>query len=135
MGTHLIIGGRWMGKRAWAEAVWGPLSPVCDLALAELEDVGEARMVVGLHEGARVLMQRGEDPVATFMGRMGALRGRVLIGDEVGGGVIPMDPSERAWRDAVGLLYQALAREADIVDRVWAGLPHRLKGPPIEAAP
>ena len=42
--------------------------------------------------------------------------------------VVPVDPFERRWRDETGLLYQFLARESAIVDRVWAGLAVRLKG-------
>ena len=52
----------------------------------------------------------------------------VLIGNEIGGGIVPMDPFERRWRDETGFLYQFLAREAETVDRVWAGIPVRMKG-------
>ena len=52
---------------------------------------------------------------------------KVIICDEIGAGVVPLDKFERRWRDETGLLYQALVREADRVDRVWAGLALRLK--------
>ena len=126
---HLILGGRHMGKRAWAESLYGPGLALCDLGRDEPEALDGAELIVALQEGVRRLLRRGEEPLIFFMDRMDHLRGCVLIGDEVGSGVVPTDPFERRWRDETGLLYQALGREADIVDRVWAGLPCRLKGP------
>ena len=47
---------------------------------------------------------------------------------EVGSGVVPLDPGERAWREATGRLACALAKEAETVVRVTAGIPVVLKG-------
>ena len=52
----------------------------------------------------------------------------MITGDEVCGGVVPADSFSRKWRDETGKLYQYLAGEAEIVDRVFAGLALRLKG-------
>jgi len=53
---------------------------------------------------------------------------RVVIATEIGGGVVPIDPAERAKREAAGRLACALARRADTVIRVCCGLPELLKG-------
>lgn len=134
---HLILGGRYMGKRAWAESLYGVLTPVCDLKNIAPEDFADfearlrgAKFILNLQAGVRALLLKNMDnPVDFFMAQ--DFRDCVLIGDEVGSGVVPMEPFERRWRDETGLLYQALAERADIVDRVWAGLPCRLKGKPI----
>ena len=47
---------------------------------------------------------------------------------EVGCGLVPMDPGDRAWREAVGRLSCRLAQEAQGVVRLWCGLPVWLKG-------
>ncbi|WP_294473168.1 bifunctional adenosylcobinamide kinase/adenosylcobinamide-phosphate guanylyltransferase [uncultured Intestinimonas sp.] len=52
----------------------------------------------------------------------------VILCDEVGCGVVPVDPSERAWREEVGRLCCALARRAERVERVFCGLSMVLKG-------
>lgn len=52
----------------------------------------------------------------------------IVLCDEVGCGVVPMDPGERAWREAVGRLCCDLARRADRVERVFCGLGMELKG-------
>lgn len=52
----------------------------------------------------------------------------VILCDEVGCGVVPVDPSERAWREEVGRLCCALARRAGRVERIFCGLSMVLKG-------
>ncbi len=56
------------------------------------------------------------------------LPGRVcLVSNEVGLGIVPDHPLGRAFRDEAGLAHQMLARVADEVVVVIAGLPLRLK--------
>ncbi|NCB63018.1 MAG: adenosylcobinamide kinase [Clostridia bacterium] len=52
----------------------------------------------------------------------------VILCDEVGCGVVPIHPEERAWRETVGRACCALAKRADRVERVFCGLPMVLKG-------
>ena len=53
---------------------------------------------------------------------------RVVIATEIGGGVVPVDPTERERREAAGRLSCLLAERADTVVRVCCGLPQLLKG-------
>lgn len=52
----------------------------------------------------------------------------VLVSSEVGLGIIPDNALARAYADALGTLNQRIARMADRVVMVSAGLPHVLKG-------
>ena len=52
----------------------------------------------------------------------------ILICDEVGCGVVPMDREDRAWRERVGRTCCALAERADLVVRLYCGIPTILKG-------
>ena len=52
----------------------------------------------------------------------------ILICDEVGCGVVPMNPAQRTWREQVGRLCCRLARRAERVERMFCGLPMTLKG-------
>lgn len=54
-------------------------------------------------------------------------RHEVVIATEVGGGVVPVDPDERAAREAAGRLSVLLTRRAQRVVRVFCGLPMELK--------
>ncbi len=124
---HLIIGGKYMGKLRYARDLYGEDASVCDLAANDTSRMFETRIVVNLQDGIRAMLRNGECAKAFFEANMHRLQDKILIGDEIGGGVVPTDPFERLWRDETGFLYQELARRSDIVDRIWAGLPIRLK--------
>jgi adenosylcobinamide kinase/adenosylcobinamide-phosphate guanylyltransferase len=53
----------------------------------------------------------------------------VVVSDEIGLGMVPMDPFARAFRDLQGIVHQRLAAEADEVVLTVAGLPLEIKGP------
>lgn len=55
-------------------------------------------------------------------------RREIVIATETGGGLVPVDPAERAAREAAGRLACLLAERADTVIRVCCGLPQALKG-------
>ena len=52
----------------------------------------------------------------------------VVIATEIGGGIVPIDPAERAAREAAGRLACLLAARADCVVQMFCGLPTILKG-------
>ena len=54
----------------------------------------------------------------------------VLVGNEIGLGVIPMGRKVRAFVDALGQLNQAVAAQCERVTLMAAGLPLTLKGAP-----
>jgi len=54
----------------------------------------------------------------------------VLVGNEIGLGVIPLGRDTRAFVDALGRLNQDVARVCERVTLMAAGLPLALKGPP-----
>ena len=52
----------------------------------------------------------------------------IVIATELGGGLVPIDKSEREKREAAGRLACCLAARTDTVIRVCCGLPQLLKG-------
>jgi adenosyl cobinamide kinase/adenosyl cobinamide phosphate guanylyltransferase len=52
----------------------------------------------------------------------------VVVSDDVGGGIIPLHPGARAFRDLAGIVHQRIAAIADEVVLTVAGLPLELKG-------
>ena len=52
----------------------------------------------------------------------------IVLATEVGGGVVPMDPAERAGREAAGRLACLLAARAECVVQMFCGIPTVLKG-------
>ena len=116
----MILGGKYQGKRTYAEKLYGKFPEVSDLA-------EECTITPGLVVNVHLGIKRGLR-CKYFAERISVLKRCVIICTEVGGGVVPVEKDTRTWRDEAGRVYQYLAGEAEIVDRIFAGLALRLKG-------
>ena len=106
----LIVGGFAAGKRAYAREVLG---------------YGEDRMSCRIDDDAPVFYGLESQP-DTPLEKL--LQKDVVICDEIGCGLVPLDAAQRQRREQVGRLCIALAREADRVIRVVCGVGTDLKG-------
>ena len=122
---HVILGGRFQGKHSYAQKLYSHFPAVSDLERSNSLAPG---LVVNVHLGIRRLLTEGADVSSFFTENLQVLRQCVILCTEIGSGIVPLDPFGRLWRDQTGKVYQFLAAQADIVDRVFAGLALRLKG-------
>ena len=51
----------------------------------------------------------------------------VVVADEIGCGVVPMDRNDRIWREAAGRALCVIAQKAETVIRVTCGIGVRIK--------
>lgn len=116
-----------MGKRAYAEKLYGKFEIVYNLESEKAYNIISSGLILNLHLGIKYLLEDDVDAQEFFVSRLEILRSSVIIGDEISSGIIPVDAFERRWRDEAGKVYQFLASEAEIVDRIFAGLALRLK--------
>jgi adenosylcobinamide kinase/adenosylcobinamide-phosphate guanylyltransferase len=74
-----------------------------------------------------------DGPVAALLTAIEQRAGPVVIvSDELGLGMVPLDPGARAFRDLLGITHQRLAAAADEVHFMVAGLPTTLRNRPGE---
>jgi adenosylcobinamide kinase/adenosylcobinamide-phosphate guanylyltransferase len=78
-----------------------------------------------LHTNPRLLDNEVEGLIATLPELPGSL---ILVGNEVGFGIMPINDLARRFGDAAGLLHQRLAAACDQVVLMIAGLPLTVKG-------
>ena len=118
----LIIGGAAQGKLAYALAYYG-------LKNADVSDgvFGGGRILYRFHLAVRGVLERGEDAQALVEAYFDAHPDCVVICDEVGCGLVPVDVFERQYRDAVGRLCCAAAERSARVVRIFCGLHEVLK--------
>jgi len=115
---------------------WGLVEAPLDMAAAIRAGAGEGvtLLVDCLTLWLSNLMHHERDVDAetvALLAALGAVPGRVvLVSNEIGMGLVPMNALERAFRDAQGRLNQRVAAAADHVEFVAAGLPLTLKGSP-----
>ncbi|MBQ7216935.1 MAG: bifunctional adenosylcobinamide kinase/adenosylcobinamide-phosphate guanylyltransferase [Synergistaceae bacterium] len=125
---HLILGGRYQGKLSYANKLYTNFPAVYDLEREHPESINTPGLIMNMHLGVRRLLAEGTEPYEFFGSRLDILRESVIIVEEICGGIVPADEFLRRWRDETGRICQLLASEAEIVDRVFAGLAVRLKG-------
>ena len=113
----LIVGGRAAGKRALAAS----LGYYEDQMTCDPEQ--SVPVFLDAQEAARGLVEEGLTALADALAQR-----EVVICTEVGAGVVPIDPEERAFRESAGRLAVALADRAACVVRVVCGIPQVLKG-------
>ena len=119
----LIVGGAWQGKLTWAVKEFG-FTPeeLCDLASgAPTPDapMPGRRCYYHLEE----LTRREEHPERYLP----LWQDAVVISREIGCGIVPMKPEERAWRERHGTLLRCLAQRSEKVYRVFCGLTEEWK--------
>ena len=106
-------------------------TPLELVAALNATDGGGARLVDCLTIWLSNLMHEGRDWAKEAAHLAEALKAQqspvVLVTNEVGSGIVPDNALAREFRDAAGLLNQMIARAADEVELVVAGLPMRVK--------
>lgn len=123
----LVIGGAYQGKESYVQ---NQLLGEGAGALSGTEYV----IVNAYHLKIKEQMKAGEEPLEAARELLKAIEGQpqsgktlVVICDEVGYGVVPMDAFERAWREKVGRVCCYFAKEAAQVIRVVCGMGNRIK--------
>ena len=123
--TVLLIGGRGQGKRALAEKLFHlSATDFLDGATGSVAALSETAAVNRLHLLTRRMLAEGNAPNSLLP----LLQGKIILCDELGSGVVPMEHELDEWRETTGRLCCELAEQADLVIRVTAGLPQVLKG-------
>lgn len=110
---------------------WALIEAPLDLPAALAEAEGRTALVDCLTLWLSNLMAAGREPEAETARLIAALRAAqgpvILVSNEIGLGLVPMEPLSRRFRDEQGRLNQRIAAAADRVEFVAAGLPLRLK--------
>lgn len=114
----LIVGGARSGKKTYARGLaarhgWGE----DELAF----DAEELLWDAGAPAGRRAL-----EAEADLLEALAAKK--AVTCTLVGGGIVPLDPDEAAWREAAGRMQCALAGRAQAVVRMTCGIPQPVKG-------
>lgn len=123
--TVLVVGGRGQGKKEYVMRAFNlQEDDLLDGTVCTVDDLTDAAAINGLHHLTRRMLRQGEKTDALLP----LLRDKIVICDELGCGVVPVERENEDWREFTGRLCCDLAAEADAVIRVIAGLPQVIKG-------
>lgn len=120
----LVIGGAKQGKLLYTMKKWG-VSP--EQIATDFENAEKTRVFHNFQQAVQNSLRAGENPIKKLEYLIDCNPDLIVLCDEVGCGVVPMDREERIWRETVGRLCCRMAEEAEAVYRVFCGIPMRLK--------
>ena len=120
---QLISGGAYQGKLDYALALTGRKeSDVADGMVCSMQELLEKPLVNHFHLWIDRMLKE-EQEVTTLVDQiMEHNPGIVIIVDELGCGIVPMDPYARKYRELTGRICCRLAKEAEEVHRVICGI-------------
>jgi len=127
--TVLIIGGAYQGKLEYAKSL-----SIFDGTVADGAELGKAEYADGptcvnrLHLFIRRLLDEGLESGEISRLILENVSDRIIICDDICGGIVPIDKRENHWRETTGRLLCELTEKADIVLRIQCGITRILKG-------
>ncbi len=95
-----------------------------------IADANGIRIINHLHLWVKDLLHQGMEEVAvqaTILSWVQRHPNTILICDELGNGIVPLEKMDRIWREQTGRLTVELAKQAERVERILCGLGQRLK--------
>lgn len=126
---ELYVGGVGQGKISYVRQKYGVLEEEIWDGRKENEMSPEGKRVAAhLEAWFREQMKReGEKPEEIIHKWMKLYPDLIFICDEVGNGIVPLDPFEREYRDRLGRILCEIAGESVHMERVICGIGQRIK--------
>lgn len=126
---ELYIGGCAQGKLNYVLKQTGiGRDKVIDAAVISENEIGEeVRIINHFHMLIRNLLRQGKDPEVLAKAITAKNSKLIIISDEVGNGIVPMEAEEREYRERLGRILCGLAEEAVKVERIICGIGQRIK--------
>lgn len=119
---ELYIGGAGHGQAALAEKETGKIPVHCTA-----ETAMQAPAIGDFHLLTREILKNGGDCQQFARKLLAENPDAVVVCDEIGLGIVPLDRFERHWREETGRALCILAAEARRVTRVFCGIGQVIK--------
>ena len=123
---QIIIGGAFQGKTRYAKQN-NPEVELMGGADCPLDEIESCMAINEFHSFTRRWLSEGrtKEELLKILEKNENLQ--LLISDEIGYGLVPVDDFEREYREFHGRVMTELAEKADCVERVVCGIPQRIK--------
>ena len=121
----MITGGAFQGKRDFAKQLFSLSDEdISEGGSCDIAKLANARCICDYELVVKRLMRENIDP----LGFTEKLNCEVVIMSEIGCGIIPLDKSEREWREMTGRAGCIIAEKSEKVYRVCCGIVSIIKG-------
>lgn len=126
---ELVIGGYAQGKLSYVLKKYGvEAGRVFDGEIPEnIENLKDIVVIDHLHHWIRSRIAQGGSPEKEIPAFLEKCPDCVIICDEIGNGIVPVEAFEREYRERTGRILVELAKKAEAVERVICGIGQRIK--------
>lgn len=123
----LVVGGYAQGKLTFVLEKYGEYE-IWDGVIPERPESGKKTVIINhFHRWVKSRMEKGghpEEEILTFSERCPNC---IIISDEIGNGIVPVEAFEREYRERTGRILMELASQAEEVVRVICGIGQKIK--------
>lgn len=122
----MITGGAYQGKKDFVKTCFD-----CEILNGDncdFESVFTAKCVSNYHQLVKRLVENGDDVVSYTERLCRENSNLIVIINEIGCGIVPLEKSDRLWREQVGRAGSLIAKNSDTVVRLICGIPAVIKG-------
>lgn len=127
---ELYVGGSSQGKLSYVLCKYNmdkSQETIADGGYCTEEELFTTKIINHFHEYMKRLLEEGKD-LEEFIDRLlEKNQGVIILCNEVGSGIVPMDKKDRIYREEVGRCLCRLAKEAVSFERIVCGFGMRLK--------
>lgn len=125
----LIIGGTAQGKLEYVLLKYDvQKNMVWDGVLPNNRKLNKNIVVINhFHQWVKSRMVSGGCPEDEIMSFLDCNVDCIIICDEIGNGIVPIDPFEREYRERTGRILVQLAMRAEEVERIICGIGQKIK--------
>lgn len=123
----LITGGAYQGKSAYLHAHF-PEILLADSADCSFDEALHAECITNYHILIERLISANMDPIEWTSGLCKKNPECIILMNEIGSGIIPIEKTERIRRELTGICGCIIASHAQHVIRLTCGIPAAIKG-------
>lgn len=124
----LIIGGAYQGKMDYVMSKYKiTAEKIADGAALNVSRISDFECINNFHLLVKNLLENNRNPIELTEKILLENPDVIIILNEIGNGIIPLERSERIWREEVGRVGCFLAERAESVERIVCGSAVKIK--------
>jgi len=125
---EMITGGAYQGKREYAKKIFGfSDDDIADGTVCSETEIFSAKCICSYHIFVKRMLGDGKDPCEITERLCRENTDLIIITDEIGCGIIPLEKKERIWREMTGRCGCIIAANSVKVTRLINSVPAVIK--------
>ncbi|MGG7077508.1 bifunctional adenosylcobinamide kinase/adenosylcobinamide-phosphate guanylyltransferase [Clostridium sardiniense] len=122
----LVFGGAYNGKLAYVKEKYNLDEE--DIFYCNSDNINlEKKVICGFHIFVRNMILENKSPLEYIKSNMDKLKDKIIITDDIGLGIVPIEKTDRIWRDEHGKSIQYISSKSKKVIRIFLGIEKVLK--------